>query len=68
MHELGKKNGLSPLDFEAPHLQVLPGTSSNALSQGHYPSGGDDQWAEHLAAVITGWKNYSACTTKPKCT
>jgi len=54
MHELGKKYGLIPLDFETPHLQVS-GTSSNALSHGHYPVGGDDQWAEHLAAVITGW-------------
>lgn len=54
LHELGKKHGLSPLDFEAPHLQIS-GTSSNALSQGHYPTGGDDQWAEHLAAVIIGW-------------
>lgn len=54
MHEIGKKHGLSPLDFEAPHLQIS-GTSSNALSQGHYPAGGDDQWAEHLSAVIISW-------------
>ena len=54
LHELGKEYGLSPLDFETPHLQIA-GTSSNALSQGHFPDGGDDQWAEHLTAVIKGW-------------
>jgi len=54
MHELGKKYGLSPLDFETPHLQIS-GTSSNALSQGIYPAGGDEDWAEHLAATIKGW-------------
>lgn len=64
MQELGKENGLSPLDFEVPHLQ-LSGTSSNALSQGHYPSGGDDQWAEHLAAVIAGWNNSPSAPPSP---
>ena len=48
MQELGKNNGLAPLDFEVPHLQIS-GTSSNALSQGHYPSGGDDLWSEYSA-------------------
>lgn len=54
LHELGKQHGLTPLNFEIPHLQLL-GTSSNALIQGHYPAGGDEQWAENLAAVIAGW-------------
>ncbi len=54
MQELGKRNGLSPLDFEVPHLQIS-GTSSNALFQGHYPGSGDDGWAENLAAVIASW-------------
>lgn len=65
MHELGKKNGLSPLDFEAPHLQIA-GTSSNALSQGHYPSGGDDLWSEHLAAVIAGWNSLPTAPPSPE--
>lgn len=64
MHELGKENGLSPLDFEAPHLQIS-GTSSNALNQGHYPYGGDDLWAEHLAAVIAGWKDSPSAPPNP---
>lgn len=64
MHELGKKNGLSPLDFEAPHLQIS-GTSSNALSQGHYPPGADDLWSEHLAAVIAGWDGSPSAPPSP---
>lgn len=64
MHELGKKHGLSPLDFETPHLQIS-GTSSNALSQGHYPAGGDEPWAEHLAAVIMGWNSTPSAPPVP---
>jgi peptidoglycan L-alanyl-D-glutamate endopeptidase CwlK len=65
MHELGLKNGLSPLNFEAPHLQIS-GTSSNALSQGHYPAGGDDLWAEHLAATIASWKGAPLAPPSPQ--
>jgi len=64
MQELGKKHGLSPLDFEVPHLQIA-GTSSNALTQGHYPSGGDDSWAEHLAAVIASWNSLPVAPPSP---
>lgn len=64
MHELGKQYGLSPLDFEAPHLQIS-GTSSNALGQGVYPTNGDDQWAEHLAAVIASWKGSPSAPPSP---
>ena len=65
MHELGKKYGLSALDFELPHLQ-LSGTSSNALNQGVYPSGGDDDWAENLEAVILGWKGSPSAPPTPQ--
>lgn len=65
MHELGKEAELSPLDFEAPHLQIS-GTSLKVLSQGHYPSGGDDLWAEHLAAVIAGWNNSPVAPPSPE--
>ena len=64
MHELGKKYGLSPLDFETPHLQIS-GTSSNALTQGHYPAHGDKQWTEHLAAVIRGWNQSPSAPPPP---
>ncbi len=64
LHDLGKKYGLAPLDFEIPHLQIS-GTSSNALSQGHYPLGGNDQWAEHLASVIMSWKGSDFAPPSP---
>jgi peptidoglycan L-alanyl-D-glutamate endopeptidase CwlK len=54
MHTIGKKHGLMPLDFETPHLQ-LSGTSSSALIDGHFPSGGDDSWADNLRAAVTTW-------------
>ncbi|WP_137157712.1 M15 family metallopeptidase [Rhizobium sp. FKL33] len=53
-HELAKKNGLTPLSFETPHVQ-LGETSSNALSEGRYPDGGDANWAENLASAISSW-------------
>jgi peptidoglycan LD-endopeptidase CwlK len=53
-HDLAKKRGLMPLSFETPHVQ-LAGTSSNALSEGKYPDGGDEAWAENLESVIAAW-------------
>jgi peptidoglycan L-alanyl-D-glutamate endopeptidase CwlK len=53
-HDLARKRGLAPLDFETPHIQIV-GTSSNALSQGKYPEGGDESWAETLASMIAAW-------------
>lgn len=66
MQELGKQYGLSPLDFETPHLQI-GGTSSNALTHGHYPDGGDDAWAENLAASIASWQQTPSAPPSPKC-
>ncbi|WP_295525891.1 M15 family metallopeptidase [uncultured Pseudacidovorax sp.] len=54
LHEVGRKNALFPLDFEAPHLQV-GGTTVAALRAGRYPAGGDESWAEHLSMAIQGW-------------
>jgi len=39
LHEIGQANGLMPLNFETPHLQ-LAGLSIQALRAGHYPDGG----------------------------
>jgi hypothetical protein len=64
MHELGKKYGLEPLNFETPHLQIT-GTDSNALIHGHYPSGADDLWSEHLAAAIAQWHGSPSAPPSP---
>lgn len=55
MQAVGRESGLVSLDFEKPHLQ-LAGLSSNDLADGIYPGSGDDDWSEHLAAVIGAWK------------
>lgn len=65
LHEVGKDFGLSPLGFEAPHLQISS-TSSDELIQGHYPAGGDDQWAEHLASVIKSWNSSPSAPPSPE--
>ncbi len=54
LHQVGQKLGLEPLGWEKPHLQ-LKGLSTGALQSGHYPPGGDEDWAENLANVIYGW-------------
>lgn len=56
MHAIGARHGLTPLDFETPHLQ-LSHTSSNALAHGSYPAGGDESWAENLSGAISAWKS-----------
>lgn len=64
LHELGKENGLMPLDFETPHLQIA-GTSSNALTEGHYPIDGDDLWSENLSAAIASWNDSADVPPSP---
>ena len=53
-HEIARKNGLEPLSFEKPHIQ-LQGYKYSTLLNGEYPDGGDESWAHNLAAVITRW-------------
>ena len=53
LHQVGKAEGLMPLDFEAPHLQIT-GTSSNALREGLYPPGGDKSWYDNFMASRNG--------------
>lgn len=64
MQSLGRAEGLEALSFEKPHLQ-LSGVSINDVVEGVYPAGGDDDWAEHLAAVIAGWKGDSPAPKPP---
>jgi peptidoglycan LD-endopeptidase CwlK len=54
MDEVGRQEGLEPLSFERPHLQ-LPGLSLAELGSGHYPPGGDSSWTENLAAAVFSW-------------
>ena len=63
-HELAKTHDLMPLSFETPHVQ-LAGTSSNALSEGRYPDGADDVWAENLASAIAAWSGQPTAPAAP---
>jgi peptidoglycan LD-endopeptidase CwlK len=54
LHTLGKKAGLEPLSFEAPHLQVA-GLLIEDLRLAKFPPGGDDSWRDNLEAAIVSW-------------
>lgn len=54
LHTIGRKNGLEPLSWELPHLQIA-NLEIGDLMNGKYPKGGDDDWAEHLEGQIAGW-------------
>jgi peptidoglycan L-alanyl-D-glutamate endopeptidase CwlK len=54
LHELARVNGLEPLSWEAPHLQ-MEGMSVSDLQAGRYPDGGDLSWAECLEAAAVSW-------------
>jgi peptidoglycan LD-endopeptidase CwlK len=65
MHKIGAKQGLMPLKFETPHLQIA-GMSSNALFGGEYPDDGDESWAENLASAIAAWTGEPQAPAFPK--
>jgi hypothetical protein len=48
---IGREEGLEPLSWELPHLQ-LKGLTVAGLRAGKYPKDGDSPWAENLAAAI----------------
>ncbi len=64
LHEVGRGAGLEPLSFELPHLQIA-GTTLSTLKTGSYPAGGDDTWAENLAAAIYSWRGTPASPPSP---
>ncbi|HEY9011873.1 MAG TPA: D-alanyl-D-alanine carboxypeptidase family protein [Devosia sp.] len=54
LHAIAKKEGLEPLSWELPHLQIA-GLSIAGLRAGKYPEKGDEDWADNLEAQIAGW-------------
>ena len=56
---VGRQNGLEPLSFERPHLQ-LAGLDIDDLRAGRYPPGGDLAWGENVAAAIRSWPGRGA--------
>ncbi|MGF1731717.1 D-alanyl-D-alanine carboxypeptidase family protein [Photobacterium kasasachensis] len=51
MHKVAKAEGLEPLSWEMPHLQ-LPDLSVAKLRRGDYPEDADESWASNLASEI----------------
>ncbi|MEM9043346.1 MAG: transglycosylase SLT domain-containing protein [Pseudomonadota bacterium] len=58
-HEIARENGLEPLSWERPHVQIEDVTLTE-LQNGHYPDGGDDGWSAALSAAITRWPGAGA--------
>jgi peptidoglycan L-alanyl-D-glutamate endopeptidase CwlK len=65
MQEIGREEGLEPISWEAPHLQ-LAGAKLAALRAGRYPAGGDASWADNLAQAIYSWSGASAAPPMPE--
>jgi len=53
-HELADKNGLEPLSWELPHVQ-LKGVKTSQLLAGDEPGSGDDSWQENFAEAVARW-------------
>lgn len=64
LHEVGRSQGLEPLSWEAPHLQ-LAGLDVADLQAGRYPPAGDQPWAACLEAAIYSWSGTPAAPRVP---
>ena len=53
-HELAEKNGLEPLSFELPHVQ-LKGIRASQFLSGEEPGDGDTSWEENFVAALNRW-------------
>lgn len=58
-HDIARSEGLEPLSWEKPHVQIV-GITLSELMNGQYPNGGDESWSENLANAIAGWPESGA--------
>ncbi len=65
LHRIAEAEGLEPLSWELPHLQVA-GLTRQQLQAGGYPSGGDDGWADHLEGQIASWSGLPEAPPPPQ--
>jgi peptidoglycan LD-endopeptidase CwlK len=65
LHEIARVQGLEPLSWETPHLQ-LSGTSIATLQAGGYPPDGDQMWAECLEGAVVSWTGTPASPPPPE--
>lgn len=64
LHQLAAKVGLEPLSWELPHLQ-LKSLQLASLMAGHYPPGGDSDWADNLRQTIRSWQGQPPAPPMP---
>ncbi len=64
LHEVALEQGLEPLSWEMPHIQ-LAGIDIADLRAGQYPPGGDEAWSGHLADAVIGWQGSPAAPPAP---
>lgn len=64
LHNLAQLQGLEPLSWELPHLQ-MQGMQLAQLRGGSYPPNGDTDWAENLQQAITSWHGTPAAPPLP---
>ena len=65
LQEIGTEQGLEPISWEAPHLQ-LAGIKLSVLRSGHYPSEGDASWADNFAQAVYAWSGTPAAPPLPE--
>ncbi len=64
LHELAREQGMEPLSWENPHLQ-LPDMSIARLRNGVYPPDGDLTWSEGLQEAIFSWSGEPSAPPPP---
>lgn len=65
LHRVGRANGLEPLSWELPHLQMA-NLDINMLRAGNYPDAGDINWAENLEGAIASWSDNASAPPPPE--
>lgn len=58
-HDIARNEGLEPLSWEKPHVQ-LANLTLTQLMNGDYPDGGDEAWETALSDAIASWEGPDA--------
>ncbi|RYE66612.1 MAG: hypothetical protein EOO81_11305, partial [Oxalobacteraceae bacterium] len=56
LHQVGRAQGLRPLSWETPHLE-MDDVDTDDLKRGRYPAAGDEAWAQNLIDYIEAWND-----------
>lgn len=64
MQSQARRNGLAPLSFEMPHVELV-GADYHKLQQGELPADGDETWYESLAFSAERWRRTGRAPSAP---